>query len=201
MATKKSAGPGMPPAQTMKIAGFAVGGFGVAAVVVGALCGVLAKQASDDLGKVNTTYNPNNITVGKMDQALMFALVGVGGAAVIVGAVWSDWAITRPSRHRSESAWRPASPRMARERDSNSGSRRSSCAPFYLQSHHRPPGQPPGACFNPSYKSGQFFCSQDNKCPSGDNCSLVDVRCYLNGSDLGGLSTRPMRARWIRPRR
>jgi tetratricopeptide (TPR) repeat protein len=78
------------PGRTKKIAGLAVGIVGVAAVGAGIAMSVLAKQASDDLTRANQNglpFDKNKYDTGKAQDIAGGVLIGVGGAAVVVGVV------------------------------------------------------------------------------------------------------------------
>jgi hypothetical protein len=72
------------------IAGAAVLGVGVAALAAGIAMGVLAKQAGDDISSAAKNlepYSSSKYSAGQTDQSLMYALVPIGAAAVVAGAV------------------------------------------------------------------------------------------------------------------
>jgi tetratricopeptide (TPR) repeat protein len=71
------------------IAGGVVAGAGVAIVVGGIVCGVLAQSAGNDLthaAQMGQPFDYNKYQAGKTDQTLEIALIAVGGAAVVAGA-------------------------------------------------------------------------------------------------------------------
>jgi tetratricopeptide (TPR) repeat protein len=90
-----AAPPAPPPAdrhagRTKKIAGLTIAGVGVLALGAGIAFAVLATSASEDLSGLSRNggaYEPNRYSTGQTDQALSFALLGIGGAAVVAGAV------------------------------------------------------------------------------------------------------------------
>lgn len=77
-------------ARTMKIAGISTAAVGVALVVGGIVTGVLAQQAGDKLTSINNnmqTFDYSQQQAGKTEQLLEGVFLGVGGAAVVAGAV------------------------------------------------------------------------------------------------------------------
>jgi hypothetical protein len=76
--------------KTKTIAGAAVLGVGVAALAAGIAMGVLAQQAGNDItsaAKNMQAYNSSKYSSGQTDQSVMYALVPIGAAAVVAGAV------------------------------------------------------------------------------------------------------------------
>jgi hypothetical protein len=65
-------------------------GTGLGLLAAGVACGVLAKQDSDALTHASQTggvYSSATATAGARDQVLEGVLLGLGGAAVVTGAV------------------------------------------------------------------------------------------------------------------
>jgi tetratricopeptide (TPR) repeat protein len=76
--------------RTKKLAGLITAVAGVGLLGAGIACGVLAKNASDDLTNLDRsrgTYDPGKYDAGKLDQTLEGVFLGVGAAAVAAGAV------------------------------------------------------------------------------------------------------------------
>jgi tetratricopeptide (TPR) repeat protein len=77
-------------ARVKTIAGGALLGVGAAIVVGGVVCGVLAKQSSDNLSKLDQmmqAFNSGQERAGKTEQTLEGVLIGVGAAALLTGGV------------------------------------------------------------------------------------------------------------------
>lgn len=75
-----------PPGRTMRIAGIAVGGVGIAALGTGVFFGLRARSQSKDLNS-SDEWNPSlDASAHRADRNAKI-LLGVGGAAVIGGAV------------------------------------------------------------------------------------------------------------------
>jgi tetratricopeptide (TPR) repeat protein len=75
-----------PSGKTFLAAGAAVGAVGVGALAAGIACGVLAKQTADSFTN-GSTYDASKDRRGRDYQTAEGVLLGVGGAAVITGAV------------------------------------------------------------------------------------------------------------------
>jgi hypothetical protein len=78
------------PGRTKKIAGLVVGIAGVAMIGAGIALGVLAKQAGDDLTRLNDAGGPfdkSKEQSGMLDQTLSGVMLGIGAGAVAVGVV------------------------------------------------------------------------------------------------------------------
>jgi tetratricopeptide (TPR) repeat protein len=76
--------------RTLKVAGSAVGAFGVAGLAAGIACGALAAQNGDDLsalGRMGGTFDPGRESAGKSFQSAEAALLAVGAVAVVTGVV------------------------------------------------------------------------------------------------------------------
>jgi hypothetical protein len=94
--------------RTFKTAGIAVGALGVAGLVAGIACGVVAKQNSDDLtalGRSGGTFDPGKESAGKSLQAAETAMFVVGAVAVVTGVVLYVVG-HRASRHAAHNAAR-----------------------------------------------------------------------------------------------
>jgi tetratricopeptide (TPR) repeat protein len=76
--------------RTKKIGGLAVGAVGVAALATGIAFGVLAKNAGDDLSRVDQqmgVFDASKQRAGQTDQIIEGVMLGVGGAALVAGVV------------------------------------------------------------------------------------------------------------------
>jgi len=74
--------------RNLKIAGIAVGAFGVAGVAAGIACGVLAQQNGDDLTALSRsggTFDGSKESAGRSLQIVEGVMLGLGAAAVVVG--------------------------------------------------------------------------------------------------------------------
>jgi tetratricopeptide (TPR) repeat protein len=79
--------PPSPPSQRgLRIAGVTVAAIGAGALVGGAVAAALARAASDNLSAAGR-YDPEIDQAGARDQAVAAALLAVGGAALVTGAV------------------------------------------------------------------------------------------------------------------
>jgi len=78
------------PGRGLRISGIASAAGGLALVGIGIVFGVGAKQAGDDLTRLdeqNGVFDPAKETAGKRDQGLAVVCVGLGAAAIVTGAV------------------------------------------------------------------------------------------------------------------
>ena len=78
------------PGRGLRIGGIASAAGGLALVGIGIAFGVRAKQAGDDLTRLdeqNGVFDPAKETAGKRDQGLAVVCVGLGAAAIVTGAV------------------------------------------------------------------------------------------------------------------
>jgi tetratricopeptide (TPR) repeat protein len=78
------------PGRPKRIAGFTLVAAGAAIAIGGVVAGVLRNQAADDLTRLDQTrdtYDPARDRAYHTDAALEGALIGVGAAAAVVGAV------------------------------------------------------------------------------------------------------------------
>jgi hypothetical protein len=78
------------PGRGLRIGGIASVAGGLALVGIGIAFGVGAKQAGDDLTRLdeqNDVFDPAKETAGKRDQGLAVVCVGLGAAAIVTGAV------------------------------------------------------------------------------------------------------------------
>jgi len=73
--------------RTKKIAGFALIGVGVVALAAGIALGVTAKSYSDELSQPNAVYDKDKHAQGETFGTVGPALIGVGAAAAVAGAV------------------------------------------------------------------------------------------------------------------
>lgn len=90
------------PGRTLTIAGIAVGVVGLAALGGGIGAGVIAKQNSDDLTKLNQMmgqFSASKESAGKSAQIAEGVLLGVGGAAVVTGVALI--VVGQRAKHRS----------------------------------------------------------------------------------------------------
>jgi tetratricopeptide (TPR) repeat protein len=82
--------PDSHPGRNKKIAGLAVAGVGVAGIAAGIAFGVLAVNAGNDLTHLNQnmgTFDSNKQSEGQTDQIVEGVCLGIGGAALVAGAV------------------------------------------------------------------------------------------------------------------
>jgi tetratricopeptide (TPR) repeat protein len=96
--------------RTKKIAGLVVGVAGIGLAVGGIACGLLAKQAGDQLtsgDQLHQPYDHAKEVAGKTDQILEGVFFGLGGAAVVTGAVLLALGY-REAAHPPRIALRPA---------------------------------------------------------------------------------------------
>ena len=78
------------PGRNKKIAGLVVAGVGVAGIAAGIAFGVLAVNAGNDLTHLNQTmgtFDSNKQSAGQTDQIVEGVCLGIGGAALVAGAV------------------------------------------------------------------------------------------------------------------
>ncbi len=95
--------PSVGAGRTKKIAGLAVAGVGVAALVCGIALGVVAKQYSDE---VSLRYDTGKESTGNTLGVVGPTLMGVGGAAVLAGVVVAALGFREGSaRHASITPW------------------------------------------------------------------------------------------------
>jgi Tetratricopeptide repeat len=80
-------GPPKPTGKTFIAAGAAIGVVGLGALAGGIACGVLAKQTSDYFSSGSPTWDASKNRRGHEYQTTEGVLLGVGGAAVVTGAV------------------------------------------------------------------------------------------------------------------
>jgi tetratricopeptide (TPR) repeat protein len=76
--------------KTKKIAGLALVGVGAAALIGGIVCSALAAKAGDDVSAdaaAGRQFDPSKESAGKTDELVAGVMYGVGGAAVVAGAV------------------------------------------------------------------------------------------------------------------
>lgn len=95
--------------RAMKIAGAVTAAVGGAALVTGIACGVLAKQASDDIsaaGRAHGAYDSSRYQAGQRDQAAEVALLVTGGVALAAGVV--VYALGARHARRARAALSPA---------------------------------------------------------------------------------------------
>ncbi|MBN2575077.1 MAG: hypothetical protein JXP73_10990 [Deltaproteobacteria bacterium] len=79
------------PGRGLRIGGIATAAGGLALVGAGIVFGVLAKQAADDLTKLDEqrgVFDPSKESAGQRDEVLSGVFLGVGAAAVAAGAVF-----------------------------------------------------------------------------------------------------------------
>lgn len=77
-------------ARTKEVAGISLAAIGIAVAIGGVVCGVLAKQAGDNLTKLDQNgqkFDYSQQQAGLTEQTLEGVLLGVGGAAVVTGTV------------------------------------------------------------------------------------------------------------------
>jgi tetratricopeptide (TPR) repeat protein len=87
--------------RSKKIAGFAVLGVGVAALAAGIALGVTAKSYSDELSQPNAVYDKDKHAQGETFGTVGPALIGVGAAAAVAGAVVAGLGFRDAKRARS----------------------------------------------------------------------------------------------------
>jgi hypothetical protein len=103
-----------PKHPSLTIAGIAVGVVGVAALAGGIACGVLAQKNGDDLTHLDQTmgtFSSGKERAGKNEQLAEGVLLGVGGAALITGAVLI--ALDQRAKHRRLAALPSFGPGLA----------------------------------------------------------------------------------------
>ena len=74
------------PGQGLRIAGYACGATGVAAIAAGIIFGLKARSYSHDVEN-ETIFNPNQDNRGKMFETLQWVGYDVGASLVVVGAL------------------------------------------------------------------------------------------------------------------
>ena len=83
-------GEALKSAKTLKIAGLATGGAGVALLATGFIFGSMASGASDDLDDLNTnggTWDQDTYDSGRRNNKIAIVSFVLGGAAVVTGGV------------------------------------------------------------------------------------------------------------------
>lgn len=86
--SRTDVGTGGAVGRNKRVAGIVVGAVGLGAVAAGATFGGLAKQAGDDLSRINDMmlhFDAAKERAGQTDQVLETVLLTVGGAAVVCG--------------------------------------------------------------------------------------------------------------------
>jgi tetratricopeptide (TPR) repeat protein len=82
--------PGEPPGRGLRLGGIAAAAGGLALVGTGVVFALLAKQAADDLTKLDEqrgVFDPSKESAGQRDHLLASVLIGVGAGAIATGAI------------------------------------------------------------------------------------------------------------------
>jgi len=102
--------PDSHPGRNKKIAGVVVAGIGVAAMAAGIAFGVLAVNAGNDLTHLNQTmgtFDSKKQSAGQTDQVVEGVCLGIGAAAIAVGAVVYALGYREGAMRRSHAAVTP----------------------------------------------------------------------------------------------
>ena len=171
--------------RTKKIAGIALCGLAVGAVVGGIVTAVLSGQASDSINaaaRSGQPFDPSKESDGKADTIVSGVMFGVAGAAAVAGSVLLALGIRDSRAHESRISLSPTfSPTSvgaaASVRFSMEGLL-SMQLRFILIAIALSSG-----CYKLNLENGQLRCSvPDKKCPSSFHCA-TDGYCWKNGQD------------------
>jgi tetratricopeptide (TPR) repeat protein len=94
--------------RTKKIAGSSVGAVGLACLATGIAFGALAQSLSDQLTSLDSsmgTFDSGKDQAAKTDQIVEGVFLGIGAAAVVVGATMLALGYTEARRARRSQAW------------------------------------------------------------------------------------------------
>lgn len=101
------------PGRTMKVAGLTVAAVGVAALATGIGLSVSALQLSDELSAPDAVFDPDKEARGQTFGVAGPALIGVGAAAAVAGAVVAGLGFRDEKRARAVAILPSVAPRQA----------------------------------------------------------------------------------------